>query len=191
MAQYPLQMIGKIFAFNPQVSIKDANGSELLYVKQKALAIKEDVKVFSDSSQSKQLYQIKADRRIDFNANYAIATVDGQVIGKMGRKGMVSLWKAHYDFFDANGNDIGDIDEENPWVKVLDALLSEIPLVGMWINPAYIVKLGDTPVLRLKKQPSFGERKFEVQKLADFPAEMEPVLLNTLIMAMLLERNRG
>jgi uncharacterized protein YxjI len=162
-------MTGKIVAFNPQVNIADANGASVLYIKQKTLALKEDIKVFRDSSQNQQLFQIKADRIIDFNANYTITTTGGQVVGKIGRKGMRSIWKAHYDMWDADGRDIGDINEENPWMKVLDALVSEIPFVGMFINPAYIIKVGDNAVLRLKKEPSFFERKFVIEKLADYP----------------------
>ena len=58
MLNYPLNLSFKIIAFNPQVKVTDASGQTVLYVKQKALALKEDVKVFADESQQRQLYQM-------------------------------------------------------------------------------------------------------------------------------------
>jgi hypothetical protein len=48
---YPLNLSFKIIAFNPQVKITDPSGQTVLYVKQKALALKEAVKVFADEGQ--------------------------------------------------------------------------------------------------------------------------------------------
>ena len=65
------------------------------------------------------------------------------------------------------------IHEENGWIKVMDALLGELPLVGMFtgyfFNPSYIVaRLDNTPVARLKKQPAFFEGAFGLAKLATY-----------------------
>ena len=51
MFTYPLNLSFKIIAFNPQVKVTDPSGQTVLYVKQKALALKEAVKVFADEGQ--------------------------------------------------------------------------------------------------------------------------------------------
>ncbi len=191
MQNYPLSLTGKIIAFNPQVRITDASGNLVMYVKQKALALKEDVRVFTDEAQQQLLYQIKADRRIDFSARYTITAADGRVVGVLQREGMRSLWKATYNVLDGMGNQIGLIHEENPWMKVLDGLLSEIPFVGMFINPAYLVDVRGTTGLYLKKEPSFLERKFTIEQRGPVGEEEEEVLLASIIMMMMLEGSRG
>jgi len=191
MFSYPLSLSFKIIAFNPQVRVTDAAGQTVLYVKQKALALKEAVKVFADESQRQELYNIKANRIIDFSAQYNIASSSGVALGAVKRQGMKSLWKATYDILDANGQPIGLIHEENPWIKVLDGLLSEIPFVSMFINPAYLVELRGQTVMRLKKQPAFFEGKFLLEKLGEFSDADEALLLQSVIMMVLLERTRG
>ena len=191
MFNYPLNLSFKIIAFNPQVKITDASGQTVLYVKQKALALKEAVKVFADEQQTRQLFNMKANRIIDFSAQYNITRVDGSALGAVKRQGMRSLWKASYTILDANGGEAGLIHEENPWLKVLDGLLSDVPFVGMFINPAYLVDYCGRTVLYLKKQPAFLEGKFTLDKRGDFDDAEEGLLLTSVIMMLMLERSRG
>lgn len=191
MQNYPLSLVGKLIAFNPQVKITDASGRVVMYVKQKALALKEDVRVFTDEGQQHLLYQIRADRRIDFSARYTITTPDGRPVGQMQREGMKSLWKATYHVLDGMGNPLALIHEENPWMKVLDGLLSDVPFVGMFINPAYLIDVRGQTGLYLKKEPSFMERKFTIEQRGPFGEEEEEVLLASIIMMMMLEKERG
>jgi len=60
MLNYPLNFTFKIVVFNPQISVSDSAGNEIFYVKQKALAFKESIKVFSDKSQNNILFNINA-----------------------------------------------------------------------------------------------------------------------------------
>ncbi len=88
------------------------------------------------------------------------------------------------------------ISEENGWIKVIDSLVGEVPVVGMFtgyfFNPSYVVsRLNDTPVVRLAKQPAFFEGKFQMTKLGDMNAEEEDRALLSLLTMTLLERVRG
>ncbi len=192
MSQFPLSLSFKIIAFNPQVKVTDAAGSLVMYVKQKALALRESVKVFADEAQTTQLYAIKTNKVIDFSAQYNITTPDGRQIGAIRRQGMRSIWKATYEILDAAGSQIGLIHEENPWLKVLDSVVGEIPFASMFINPAYLVDLRGRTVLYLKKQPAFFEGKFTLEQREPIPSvEEESLLLNSIVMMILLERSRG
>lgn len=191
MLNYPLTMSFKLIAFNPQVKIVDATGQTVLYVKQKALALKEDVKVFADEAQQQLMYQIRANKMMDFSARYAITTPEGREVGTVQRQGMKSLWKATYNILDAQGNEMGLIHEENPMLKVADALLSDIPFIGMLINPAYLVDYRGQTVYYFKKQPSLMERQFQVEKRGEISDADEELVLSCVIMMMMLERDRG
>jgi hypothetical protein len=191
MFNYPLNLSFKIVAFNPQIKITDASGQTVLYVKQKALALKEAVKVFADERRQVELYDIKANKIIDFSAQYNITTFAGSPVGTVKRQGMKSLWKATYEVLDNSDAPVGLIHEENPWIKVLDGLLSDIPFVGMFINPAYLVDLQGQTVLYLKKQPAWLEGKFTLTKRGQLSEAEEALLLPSIIMMLLLERMRG
>jgi hypothetical protein len=195
MLNYPLTFSFKIVAFNPQVKVTDASGQTVLYVKQKALALKEDVKIFADEGQQRQLYQLKANKIIDFSAQYNITSATGQPMGAVKRQGMRSMFKATYNIVDVSGGEAGLIHEENGWVKVADALLGELPFVGIlsgyFFNPAYLVDYRGQTALYLKKQPAFLEGRFTVEKRGSFSDADEGLLLSSIVMALMLERTRG
>lgn len=193
---YPLTISFKIVAFAPQFSITDANGRLIGYVKQKLFKLKEAVTVFADQEQKQPLYTINADRIIDFSARYNFATAQTNTpLGAVKRQGLRSLWKSHYDVLDGEVVAM-TITEENPWIKVLDALFSEIPVIGMFsgyvFHAAYKVTRGDENVLmRLEKQPAFFEGRFIVEKKGQLTEVEEQRVLLSLIMMLLLERTRS
>jgi hypothetical protein len=193
--EYPLQISFKILAIARQLSVTDARGQLAFYVKQKAFKLKEAVTVFADLEQTRPLYTIKADRVIDWSARYNFADATGNYLGSVKRKGMRSLWRAHYDVFDGE-QIVLTINEENAWTKFLDALVGEIPVVGMFtgymFHPAYLVKrTNGAVVMRAEKRPAFFEGKFDITRHADLDPREETRALLSLLMMTLLERRRG
>lgn len=193
---YPLNLSFKLLALASQIYIRDANGQLIGYVKQKLLKLKEDINVFADEQQTQHLYNIKADRIIDFSAKYNFTDAQGRSLGSIRRKGMRSIFKAHYLIFDQNDTQTMEIHEENGWIKVADALLGEVPLLGMFtgylFNPSYIIeRLDKSPVARLKKQPAFFEGVFQLEPLTQMGGEEETKVLLAVLTMTLLERMRG
>jgi uncharacterized protein YxjI len=192
---YPLQLSFEILSIARKLSVTDAAGNLSFYVKQKAFKLKESVTVFADVEQKLPLYELAADRVIDFSASYHLTDTRGTHIGTVRRKGMKSLWKAHYDIVNGSSRAM-TIQEANPWAKVCDALFSEIPILGMFsgyvFHPEYLVTREDgTSVMRLKKEPAFFQGKFSIEKLADLGEEEETRIIISLIMKVLLEKKRG
>lgn len=192
---YPLSLSFKIVALAPQFSITGANGQLVAYVKQKLFKLKEAVTVFADERQTQALFTINADRIIDFSARYHFADAQGNALGSVKRRGMKSLWNATYEIMDGETTVMG-IREENPWVKVIDAFFTEIPVLGMFsgyvFHPVYLVSRPDgTLVMRMEKQPAFFEGKFLLEKKATLSETEEKRVLLSLIMMLLLERSRG
>lgn len=194
--QFPLNFTFKISTFSNDFVIKDANNKTIGFVRQKLFKFIEEVGVFTDESQSQLKYSIKANKWIDFSAAYTFTNQMGIEVGKVARKGWASIWKARYEIFDPMKNQDLAIQEENAWVKVGDALLAEIPILGILtgylFNPSYLVKRTDgTVIVRLKKEPSFFGRRFSVTKLNDFKKDEEERVLLSLMMMILLEKRRG
>ncbi|MBE9178390.1 hypothetical protein IQ268_07285 [Oculatella sp. LEGE 06141] len=194
--QYPLEVTFKVWTLAPKLVVTDAQGNLVFFVKQKLFKLKEAIGVFADEAQTKRLYDIKADRIIDFSARYNFMDSSGSSVGAVKRKGMRSIWRAHYDIFDNETSSTLHIQEENPWVKVLDSLFQEIPIVGALsgyvFNPKYLVKRSDgTVVMRLEKRPSFISRKFTIKPVDHLSSREETQALLSLLMMILLERARG
>jgi hypothetical protein len=192
---YPLQLSFKIVAIAPQFTVRDASGNLLFYVRQKLFKLKEAITVFGDEAQTRPVFTIKADRVIDFSARYDIADTAGRYVGSVKRQGMRSLWRSHYDVFDGSAVAM-TIREENPWVKVVDGVLGELPIVGMFtgyfFNPAYVVTRPDgSVVMRLVKQPAMFEGKFSLEKHAPLSEAEEVRALLSVMMMVLLERSKG
>jgi uncharacterized protein YxjI len=193
---FPIDLSFKLLALASQIYIRDANGNLMGYVKQKLLKLKEDINVFSDETQTNVLFNVKADRVIDFSARYNFTSGSGQPLGSIKRQGMRSIWKANYEVMDAGGNQVIQIHEESAWVKVADALIGELPIIGMFtgylFNPAYIVsRMDSSPVLRLQKQPAFFESKFKLDSQGQMSPDEETLVLLSVLTMVLLERARG
>jgi len=193
---FPLQFEFKISSFSNDFTVRNSNGKTLSYVRQKMFKLKEDVSVYSDESKKEVLYKISADRWIDFNASYAFKINNGALLGRVGRKGRKSLLKAHYEIFDNDGEQHFTISEENPWAKFWDALLSEVPLLGIFtgymFNPRYVVKdKKDKIVARLSKEKSFFGRRFKLEQVDEIEDLDKERIILSLMMMTLLERRRG
>ncbi len=196
--KYPLHITGKVFDISPQMYVRDDDGVLILYVRQKLLAFKERVNVFRDEKQTDLALTIKADRVLDFSAAYAIADAQGNKIGTLQRKGMRSIWRASYEITqgtDARNELLATITEVNPWVKLVDSILGEIPIIGtiisMLLNPTYILKNAQGhEIYRIEKRVSFLERKFSIYR--EGRAEgLETLFIPAILMLVLLEGNRG
>ncbi len=194
--QFPLDFKFKIGTLANDFVASDANGQTVAYVRQKMLKLIDEVIVYNNESKGEIKYKIKANKWIDFSAAYVFSNANGEELGRVVRKGWASLWKARYEIYDKNQQQLFLIQEENGWVKVMDALLGEVPILSMFtgylFNPKYLVKkMDETAIIRLKKEPSFFGRRFTVNKLVEFDSEKEEVILLGLMMMMLLERRRG
>ena len=195
--QYPLTLRFKIIALAPQIFVEDANGQSICYVRQKLLKLREQVEVFTDRSRSQKLAHIQANKVLDWSARYTFTDLQGAELGSVGRQGMRSIWRAHYEVFDPGEKAPRfSIREENPWAKVVDSTLGGIPLLGAFtgyfVHPRYLASRHDgTPALRLTKQPAFWEGRFRIEKLTELSSPEEMNLIFSFLMLNLLERRRG
>jgi len=196
MMNFPLELRFKLIALNPQVFVTDAAGALICYVRQQAFKLKEAVTVFSDAAQTVPLYTIKADRVLDLSAQYHIADVAGAPLGTLQRRGLRSLWRAHYEI-QHGGQPVFVVREENPWIKVVDGVLGEIPVLGLLsgylFHPAYRVSraAGDVPVLRAVKRPAFLEGRYTLEQTGALDDGEERLAVLSVLMMLLLERSRG
>lgn len=197
---YPLTFRFKLLAFSPQIYVTDSTGNEVCYVKQKAFRLKEKVEVFTTSAREHLLSTIEADRIIDIRARYHFRDAAGRDLGSFRRRGLRSIWRTNCEVYGPDAVDgapaLFTIREENPFAKMLDGFISEIPIVGFIsgyiCHPRYVLSRADgTAVARLTKQAAFFEGLFKLEKLSDMTREEELVCNLSFLMMNLLERSRG
>ncbi len=197
--QYPLDIRFKLVALAPRMFVTDASGNNVSFVSQKVMALKEDIQVFTDESRKQELYHINADRIVDFSAVYRFTdSTSNQPLGSIRSKGWRSIWKATYEIVDANNTLTHRITEDNPWIKIGDSLLGELPVVGLFtgyfLNPTYTAhdEQSGQPVMRLSKQPAFFEGKFRLEKLdPNLSPEVETRLMLGFMLMVQFMRRRG
>jgi hypothetical protein len=66
MLNYPLELSFKIATIGTRVRVTDAAGRQVAYLRKKKFRLKEDVRVYEDEGQKRQLFRMRADRVVDF-----------------------------------------------------------------------------------------------------------------------------
>lgn len=196
--QYPLTLSFKIVAISSKITVTDANGKTVLFTKQKKFRFREHVELFTDSTQTTLLAEIKTRKILDWSARYQSTDAQGQELGSVGRRGWKSIFKAHYEVFNP-GDDQTDISiqEENPVAKFFDSILDGVPVLGFlsgyFFHPKYLAcrTSSGEALMRLEKLPAFWEGKFKIEKLGGSDPREELNLILSFLMLILLERKRG
>jgi hypothetical protein len=196
--RYPLDIRFKLVALAPRMNVTDAAGQNVCFVSQNVWKLKEDIQVYQDETRSRELYRIRADKIMDFSTTYHFTeSATGQPLGAIKSKGWRSLWRATYEVTDPQGRLTHTITEDNPWVKIGDVLLGEIPIVGMFtgylLHPSYSALDATTqhPDMQIKKEPAFFEGRYSLHQQGEISREDELRLLLSFMLMVQFMRRRG
>lgn len=194
--RYPLTLRFKLAAIASQIYATDADGASVFYVKQKLFKLKEDIEIFTDPSKATKLYSVKADRIIDFSPQFTLFDPSGAAIGAVKRNGGASIWKASYIL--QTGSINVTISELNPFAKLMDAFLSQVPFIGLVSGYVFQPKYGifdqsNVQIGQLDKLPAFFEGLYNLSSNAIATAD-EATQRNfaaLMMVVVLRERMRG
>ena len=101
-------LLGHVF------EIYDDEGNMVLYSKQKAFKLKEDIRVYTGDDMRTEVLCIKARNIIDFSAAYDVFDpLTGENVGTLRRKGFRSLLQDKWEILDTTDNPIGTIEEDS------------------------------------------------------------------------------
>lgn len=192
---YPLSLTFKIIAVSPQMAVTDAADRLVFYVKQKAFKLREQVTVFADREQTKPVAHIRADRILDISATYGFEDPQGNRFGAVKRAGVKSIWRAQYEVMRGDTT-LFTIREDNAFVKFMDGMLYQIPVLGLLsgyvFHPAYTVTRPDgTRVLHVRKEAAMWEGRFTIDRISDITPDEEALTTLSILMMTMLERARG
>jgi hypothetical protein len=191
---YPLTLSFDILMPLPPLSVYDAQQTLLFTIVPKLLTFRPCFTVFSDPDQQQPLCIFTADRVFHFGVHYTIATAEGDLIGKVRRAPLRSIWRAQFEVTSPTASDL-TVSEANPEDKLLNGCLRLIPLVryftGLVFHPIYMVRRADgRAIMRLEKRPDLLEGMFRIEK-SGTQAEEERLALLSLLTILFIERWRG
>ena len=99
--------------FTTKIRLFDPTGRIALYVEQKPLRLKDDIRVYDDETASREILIIKARTIVDFSPVYdVIDPVDNTRVGGLRREGFKSIARDRWDVLDQNEQPVGRFFEE-------------------------------------------------------------------------------
>ena len=94
--------------------VYDEAGNLVMYSKQKAFKLKEDIRLYSDESMKVELLTISARSIVDFSAAYDVVDpIAGQKVGALRRKGWSSLVRDSWEVLNSYDQPIGTVSEDS------------------------------------------------------------------------------
>jgi hypothetical protein len=97
------------------------------FVRQKRMAIKEDIRIFADESETDELFRIKARRVLELGGRYDVTTPDGARIGVLEKVFGRSLLRSTWRLLDADEQEVATAQERSMPMAVARRLVDFVP----------------------------------------------------------------
>lgn len=137
----------KVFAFAPTFEIFDQQGAPLVFCQEKIFKIKDDIRIFSDSTKSVELLRIQQRNIIDWAGVFDVLdSQTGQKLGGFRRKGWRSMFRDEWEMMDANDVPIG---------KILETGSAFLRRIFKFLPYTFAFEIGPTTVGTFVQQFSF------------------------------------
>ena len=104
-----------------------AGPTPVAFVRQKRMAIKEDIRFFADESETRELWRIKARSMMEFSGRYDVTTPEGEKIGILGKVFGKSLLRSTWQILDVAGQELAVAQERSPSVAILRRVIDVVP----------------------------------------------------------------
>ena len=104
-----------------------ADGQPIAFVRQKRMALKEDIRFFADEDETDELFRLKARSMMELNARYDVTAPDGERIGVLGKVFHRSLLRSTWQIFDAGEQELAVATERSASLAILRRVLEAIP----------------------------------------------------------------
>lgn len=107
--------------------VYDSNDRIVLYSKQKAFKLKEDIRLYTSEDMQTELLCIQARSILDFGAAYDVVdTTTGEKVGALKRKGLKSILRDAWIIMDPDDREIGQIEEDSAVLALVRRFLTNL-----------------------------------------------------------------
>lgn len=157
--------------FGAKFHVYNTTGELILFSKQKAFKLKEDIRVFADESMAVERLVIKARQIVDFSAAYDVVDpFEGRKIGALRRKGWKSMVRDSWEFLDESDQTIAVVEEDNLILSLIRRFLTNL------IPQSYHVKQNGGVLITYKQNFNPFVLKIKVSIEADSRDVIDPRL---------------
>jgi uncharacterized protein YxjI len=127
LVQQVFKPIGNEYRISIPLPGSTEEGQPLLYVKQKKLAIKEDIRFRLAPDDDAYLFMIKSKTVFEFRGRHEVLDADGQVIGLLEKDFGRSLLRSHWRVRDASGAEVFEGHEASMSIALVRRVAGFLP----------------------------------------------------------------
>jgi uncharacterized protein YxjI len=171
LIQQVFKPIGNEYRISIPAPDSREEGQPLLFVKQKKLKIKEDIRFRTSPDDDAHLFMIKSKSVFEFRGRHEVRDANDEVIGLLEKDFAKSLIRSHWHVRDADGNELFEAHEANlaiALVRRFAGFASEWLDVLQWLPFNFVL---------LKDGAEAGTYRRVLGKLRDrYVLELEPPL---------------
>jgi len=177
----------KVFDISPKFMFYDPQGTQIGFLKQKLFKLKEDIRLYTDESMTRELLHIKARSIIDFSAAYDVTDAQTQQkIGALKRKGMKSMIRDEWVILDPGDAEIGLIQEDSTALGLLRRLIE----LGSLIPQSFTFSMDGQPIGEAKQNFNPFVRKMNVDMTRDPGRRLDRRLVAAAVVLLLAIEGR-
>ena len=104
-----------------------AGPTPVAFVRQKRMAIKEDIRFYADESQTHELWRIKARSMMEIGGRYDITTPEGEKIGVLVKVFGRSLMRSTWQILDSAEQEVAIATERSMSIALLRRVIDIVP----------------------------------------------------------------
>ena len=151
--RFLIQQVFKPIANEYRISIPTPGAAEegvpLLYVRQKKMKIREDIRFRLAPDDDAHVFMIKSKSVFEFRGRHEVLDADGAVIGMLEKDFGRSLLRSHWHVRDTAGNDLLEAHEAS-WIVALVRRIADIGVDWLsllaWLPFNFVLRRGDQQV---------------------------------------------
>ena len=132
-----IRPIANLYRITPLAAGETPLGGPVAFVRQKKMAIKEDIRFFADESESEELFRLKARSVLDTGGSrYDVTAADGTPVGVLHHLLRQSLFRSTWRVSDANDSEVATAQERSLPMAIARRVIDFVPY-GEWIPIPY------------------------------------------------------
>ena len=129
--------IANLYRVTPLAAGETPAGAPVAFVRQRKMAIKEDIRFFADEGESEELFRLKARSVLDTGGSrYDVADAAGTPIGVLHHVLRKSIFRSTWQVMDPSGNDLETAQERSLPMAIARRVIDFAPY-GEWVPIPY------------------------------------------------------
>ncbi len=129
--------VANLYRVTPLAVGETPAGPPIAFVRQKKLAIKEDIRFFADEAQTDELFRVKARSLLDMGGSRYDILVEDEPIGVIRHKFRESLYRSTWHIGAADEREVGIARESSTAIGILRRVVDFVPYVGEFVPIPY------------------------------------------------------